>query len=104
MGWVGEMKFQTKMHEVDAISVKNITKLASEDFSKLPVWIKKKFEESCLFIGKRCVVVDDVYHCEIAKEHDVLILYTEKRIEVMTNKDFFERYEDVWDKNNNSIV
>lgn len=98
------MKFKTKMHEVDAISVKNITKLASEDFSKLPVWIKKKFEESCLFIGKRHVVVDDVYHCEIAKEHDVLILNPKKQIEVMSKQDFCKQYEGVFLADDVNIV
>lgn len=98
------MKFQTKMREVHAISVERVVSLAASDFGKLPVWIKKKFEESCLFIGKRHVVVNDVYHCEIAKELDVLVLNPEKQIEVMTKKDFFDCYEDMLDKNNNSIV
>ncbi len=35
------MKFQTKMHEVDAISVERVVSLAANDFGKLPVWIKR---------------------------------------------------------------
>lgn len=98
------MKFQTKMHEVSAISVERVVSLAASDFSKLPVWIKKKFEESCLFIGKHHVVVHDKYHCEIADKDGVLIFNSSKQIEVMSKKDFFDRYEDMWDKKNNSIV
>lgn len=99
-----DMKFQTKMHEVDAISVERVVSLAASDFGKLPVWIKKKFEESCLFIGKHHVVVHDIYHCQITAKDDVLIFNSSKQIEVMSKKDFFDRYEDMWDKNNNSIV
>ncbi|MEC8123767.1 MAG: hypothetical protein VX125_07945 [Pseudomonadota bacterium] len=98
------MKFQTKMHEVDAISVERVVSLAASDFGKLPVWIKKKFEESCLFIGKHHLIVNDIYHCQIADNSNILVFNSSKQIEVMSKKDFFDRYEDMWDKNNNSIV
>lgn len=98
------MKFKTKMHEVSAISVERLTKTAEQNFKSLPNWVKKAFVEDNLFIGYSKVVINDVANVAIADLGDVLILNPQEQIEVMSKKDFFDCYEDMLDKNNNSIV
>ncbi len=98
------MKFQTKMHEVDAISVERVVSLAANDFGKLPVWIKKKFNESRLFIGKHHLIVNDIYHCQIADNSNILVFNSSKQIEVMSKKDFCDRYEGVFLADDVNIV
>lgn len=98
------MKFQTKMHEVDAISVDRLTKTALQGFEKLPKWVISSIELGNLYFGHHAVVVRNDSGLVEAQIGDVLILNSLKQIEAMSKKDFFDRYEDMWDKNNNSIV
>lgn len=99
------MKFQTKMHEVDAISVERLTKTVNEqNFNSLPNWVKKAFVKDSLFIGYSEVVINDAANIVIAELGDVLILKPQEQIEVMSKKDFFERYEGVFPANDVNIV
>jgi len=90
------MKFQTKMREVQAISVERLTKTAEQNFKSLPNWVKKAFVEDNLFIGYSKVVINDVANVAIADLGDVLILNPQEQIEVMSKKDFCDRYEGVF--------
>jgi len=98
------MKFQTKMREVDAISVDRLIKTALQGFEKLPKWVVSSIELGNLYFGHHAVVVRNDTGLVDAQIDDVLIFNPSKQIEAMSKKDFFDRYEDMWDKNNNSLV
>lgn len=98
------MKFKTIVHEVNAISVGLIISYAGLDFKKLPIWIRKKYQDGKLFIGHGSVVVNDVFRCEIASQTDVILLNDKKELVVMDRKEFFNRYEDAIVPDNKTYV
>lgn len=97
------MKFKTKEHTVDAMHVSQVVSIANNNFKSLPVWIKKKYQQSKIFIGAAGVIVNDVYHCEISDSDSVLVLNQNKQLILMSEKEFDERYQDCFDSSSSGI-
>lgn len=97
------MKFKTKEHTVDAMHVSQVVSIANNNFKSLPVWIKKKYQQSKIFIGAAGVIVNDAYHCEISDSDSVLVLNQNKQLILMSEKEFDERYQDCFDSSSSGI-
>lgn len=87
------MKFQTKVKTVDAAPVSELLKLAQEDWSKLPTWFKKEYQQGNIFIGSNKLCVEDINFRYEASEGFMLILTLGKGLSVMEEHKFFENYE-----------
>ena len=98
------MIFRTKMHLVDAISAERVIDTAFRRFKTHPKWIQETIDRNNLFIGGSVVIVFESGQWQVGNKDDVLILKPDQKLSLMSKKDFFDRYEDMWDKNNNSIV
>lgn len=98
------MKFQTKMHEVDAISVERLIKTAEKNFKSLPRWIVRSIKLGNLYFGHSTVVIRNNEGLMDANAGDVIIFNPQVQIEVMSKRDFCDRYEGVFLADDVNIV
>lgn len=87
--------YQTKHKTVKGISANKVLELAQSSFSRLPSWLKKKFQENKLMLGGSVVQVECCGHClRDAKGTDMIFINDENELNVMNEKEFLEFYED----------
>lgn len=90
--------YQTKHKTVKGISADKVLELARSNFSKLPSWLKKKFQENKLMLGGSVVQIECRNHClQDAMGTDVIFIDDKNELSVMSEKAFFEVYEDPFD-------
>lgn len=87
--------YQTKHKTVKGISADKVLELAQGSFSKLPSWLKKKFQENQLMLGGTAVQIEGSDRCLVdATGTDIIFINGKNELNVMKEKDFLDVYED----------
>ena len=90
------MKYQIKQKTVNALEVDYILDKAKSDWVKLPTWFKKAHSKDKILIGFNLIQVDTKQYQQTACKDDVLLIDSNQDMFVMSKKDFYEAYEDIW--------
>ncbi|OTG85832.1 hypothetical protein B9T31_09560 [Acinetobacter sp. ANC 4558] len=87
--------YQTKHKTVSGISAEKVISLSKDNWSKLPTWFKKQFQENKIMIGGSVVQVECRDRClRDAKGTDMIFIDDKNKLSVMNEKEFLEVYED----------
>lgn len=88
--------YRTKHKEVKAINASLVLHLAANNWSQLPTWFKKKFQDNKIMIGGTVVQIETDHGLVDAGSDDMVFMDDKRALHVMKEKEFHENYEDIF--------
>ena len=86
-------QYQSKQITVQAISVLNALELSKNDWSKLPGWFKKHFQQGNILIGANEILVSAKGFNHWARVEHVILNHCNNSLEVIKQSDFDEKFD-----------
>lgn len=88
------MKCITIERTVEAYEVKWLLNIAKEDFSALPIWIKKMYQENKILFGGSAIRVETRGYIEDLDNQHVLFRHQNGDVEGLLIGEFYSIYKD----------